>query len=419
MLTINAVQVEVDLTYASTADDVVTRINDAITTQAPGAGTLAVNATGFTLTGNGGNTISIDDGVGGTTAADLGLRGLSSTGGVPAAGDDVGVRLTPLTELTNLGATIDWASGISVTQGGVTQTLDFSAATTVEDLQNVVRNADLGLRLEVNSDGSGLDMVSEVAGIELAVGEAGGTTAADLGLRSYDQDTALNDFRFGLGVNFQEGENDLAITLHDGTSFEVNLDGSTSLGDVTAAIQAAAAAAGLTTAQFDVQFATTGTGLVFTDNTVGASDFQVENANLSLAGSHLGIVQNAGAAATFTSDDRATVRVENSFTHLINLRDALANNDEPGITIAGSNLEDDLDDIINARAVVGVQSKALQDTQTRAEDQKLQEQSMLSNLRDADLAEVISRYQQLQVQLQASLQMTAQSLQLSLMDFLR
>jgi flagellar hook-associated protein 3 FlgL len=97
----------------------------------------------------------------------------------------------------------------------------------------------------------------------------------------------------------------------------------------------------------------------------------------------------------------------------------LANNDEPGITIAGSNLEDDLDDIINARAVVGVQSKALQDTQTRAEDQKLQEQSMLSNLRDADLAEVISRYQQLQVQLQASLQMTAQSLQLSLMDFLR
>ena len=44
---------------------------------------------------------------------------------------------------------------------------------------------------------------------------------------------------------------------------------------------------------------------------------------------------------------------------------------------------------------------------------------MLSQLRDADLTEVITRFQQLQTQLQATLQTSAQSLQLSLLDYLR
>ena len=43
---------------------------------------------------------------------------------------------------------------------------------------------------------------------------------------------------------------------------------------------------------------------------------------------------------------------------------------------------------------------------------------MLSDLEDADLTEVLSRYQQLQIQLQASLQVAAQAQQQSLLDFL-
>ncbi|MEM9420785.1 MAG: flagellin, partial [Planctomycetota bacterium] len=100
-------------------------------------------------------------------------------------------------------------------------------------------------------------------------------------------------------------------------------------------------------------------------------------------------------------------------------RDSLKNNDESGITLASTQLEDDIDSVVSARAIVGVQAQRLEETRLRNEDQALQEQSVLSNLKDADLTEVISRYQQLQLQLQASLQTSAQIQQLSLLDFLR
>jgi flagellin-like hook-associated protein FlgL len=44
---------------------------------------------------------------------------------------------------------------------------------------------------------------------------------------------------------------------------------------------------------------------------------------------------------------------------------------------------------------------------------------MLSDLRDADFTEVVTKLLQLQQQLQASLQVGAQNLQLSFLDFLR
>ena len=417
-LTVNGATVDVDLSFADTLGDVAERVNAAIAEAAPAAGVLAVGPAGFELTGTGGNTVSLADAGNGTAASDLGLNRLTSTGGAVTAGGDVQTRLTPLTALADLAVPVDFASGITVTQGGVTQTLDFAAAETVQDLQNVVRNADLGLRLEINADGSGLDLVSEVAGLELSIGENGGTTAADLGLRSFGEATALSEFRHGVGVIPQEGQDDVSFTLHDGSTFAVNLDGAETVGDVTAAVRNAAAAAGLTPGQFAVSLATSGNGLVFTDNTAGPGGFTITNANQSLAATHLGIVGDAGPGNTITGTDEATVRVENAFTHLINLRDALAINDESGITVAGSKIENDIDAAASARATVGVQAKRLGDLRVRAEDQTLQEQSMLSSLRDADLAEVISRYQQLQLQLQASLQTTAQSQRLSLLDYL-
>jgi flagellin-like hook-associated protein FlgL len=50
---------------------------------------------------------------------------------------------------------------------------------------------------------------------------------------------------------------------------------------------------------------------------------------------------------------------------------------------------------------------------------KLAEQSLLSGLQDADVTEVITRFTQLQQQLQASMQAGAQNLHLSFLDYLR
>jgi len=417
-VTVNGTPVTVDLTDADTLDDVATRINAAIDGVSAGAASLAITATGYDLTVAGGNTVTVADIGAGQVAADLGIA-LGGAGPVVDSGAGLNVRLSPTTTLASLGATADFASGLQITQGQNTVTADFSAATTIEDMQNVIDQLGLGLRLRINESKTGLDLVSEVAGLELSVGENGGTTAEDLGLRTFGLTTDLTEFRHGVGVEVQDGEDDLRVSLHDGTSFTVNLDGAATVGDVITAINTAATGAGLTVGvDFTVGLAAVGNGLVFDDNTAGGNDFVIANEGLSLAGDHLGITGNAGAGTTLTGSDETTVRVENAFTHLINLRDTLRADDTPGITLAGSNLEDDLDSVVAARAGVGVQARRIEDQQTRLEDQQIAEQTMLSEIQDADLTEVITRFGQLQTQLQASLSLAAQNLQLSLLDFI-
>ena len=422
---INGTAVAVDLQTADSLGDVVTRVNQAIADNAPGAGSLALTANGLAVTGNGGNTVTLADPLGGQTALDLGIAGLSSTGGASAAGADVGIRLTETTPLAALSGTIDFASGLVIQQGAETRTVDLSAATTVQELQNIIRSLNIGLRVDINEAGNALDLVTEVAGLNLSVGENGGTTAEDLGWRTLGATTQLDVFRNGLGVETVEGEDDATFTLHDGTTFNVNFDGAGDVQDVLDQINAAALAAGATigtgAGQFSATLATTGNGIVLSDNTAGASAFTVREANQSQALFHLGfgLENDLGAGATLTSEDKATARVENLFTHLIDLRDALTGDNTTGITLAGSSLERDIEAAIAARGKVGAQAKRVEDSQTRLDEQKLTEQGMLSDLKDADLTEVITRYQQLQLQLQASLQTTAQIQQLSLLDFLR
>lgn len=418
-LTVNGTPVVVDLGTAETLGDITTRINDAITTTSPGAGSVGLGPPGYTVTANAGNTITIADPQGGTTAADLGIVGTTTSGST--AGSGLNVRLTGQTLLADLGATIDWASGLSITQGENTKVADFSSATTVQDVQNVIQALGLGLRMTINDDGTALDMVSEVSGISLSVGENGGTTAEDLGLRTLGQTTALADFRNGIGVEMTAaGEPDVSISLHDGTSFTVDLASATTVSEVIALIEAEAAVNGLTVGvDFDVDLAATGNGITLTDNTVGANDFVVADAGLSHAAEHLGIKQNAGTGTAITGTDNSQVRVENLFTHLLDLRNSLRSNDELGITLAGGNIEQDIDSAVSARARVGVQARRIDDQRTLVQDKDLQEQTMLSELQDADLTEVLTRISQLQLQLQASLQVGSSNLQLSLLDFLR
>lgn len=419
-LTVNGALSVVDLSTADTLDDVVTRINDAITNASPGAGSVSLGPGGYTLTANAGNTITISDPAGGFSASDLGLAVTAASGSV--AGGDLNVRLTGRTLLSSLGATVDFASGMQITQGAQTVNVDFSSATTVQDLQNEIASHKLGLRLSVNEGGTGLNLISEVSGIALSIGENGGSTATDLGLRTMGGSTLLSDFRRGVGVELTPaGEPDLEIQLQGGQNFQVDLAGANTVDDVVNLIGAAATTAGLTLGvNFDVQLAANGNGIELTDNTSGAGfDFYVANAGQSFAAEHLGIKQNVGTANTITGSDQSAVVVENVFTHLMELSAALKNNDERGITLAGSKIEDDIDYVVSARARVGVQGRRIEDQLTLIEDRDIQEQTVLSQLQDADLTEVLTRFSQLQIQLQASLQIGSANQQLTLLDFLR
>lgn len=424
-VTVNGNTAIVDLADADTLGDVATRINDAISTLGAGAGTLGIAGNGFTLTANAGQTIAISEIGTGKTAASLGLAISASSGST--AGGDLNVKLSEGTTLASLGKVIDFTGGLKITQGNVTKVADLSSAQTIQDVINTVNALELGVRVEINASGTALNLVSEVSGLALSVGEnAGGTTAGDLGLRTFGTDTALTDFNFGKGIHTDPAAADFAIALHNGTTVQVNIDGVTTVGELLTAIQTAAGTAGLTTGtpgttgtQLNIGLASDGNGLLFEDQTAGAGAFAITNLNQSLAATDLGIATNAGAGGVIQGQDRAKVRTQSVFTNLMALRDALVADSTTGITFAGEDLQSDVDQIAGARASLGIRSKRLEDELERSEGRKIVEKSMLSEIRDADLTKVITRFTQLQQQLQASLSAGAQNLQLSLLDFLR
>jgi len=417
--------VNVDLTNANTMGDVVTRINNAVNSVDPTAGSLAIGTSGFSLTANVGHTINLTNLGTGQTASDLGIAISATATTVNGAGVDP--RLTELTDLAALGVPVDLINGLNITQGSLNKTADFSAANTIQDMVNVIDQLDLGLRLEINDAATGLDLVSEVSGIKLSIGEnSGGTTARDLGLRSFGLATELNDFNNNLGVGSVTGTDDFRFALHDGSVFNVNIDGVNTVTELINTIQTAATTAGLTIGtpgtvgtDFNVGLATSGNGLLFEDGTVGANDFQVEQLGLSLAATDLGIYTNAGTGNTINGQDVAMIEVDSVFTHMIALRDSLLGNDSRGITFAGEGIEEGIGSLSRSRADIGVRAQRVDQQLTRSADLKIAEQTFLSLLRDADLTETITKFSALQQQLEASLLVGSQNLQLSLLNFLR
>ncbi len=426
-VTVNGVPVNVDLTTAQTMGDVVTRLNEAINTIDPGAGALSITANGFELTAGAGDTISMSDSLTGTTAADLGL--VMSASGATVAGGDVNPRLSLHTNLTALGVSVDTGSGLKVSQGGVTKVLSLNGAVTVQDLVNRMTALNLGLRMEISPDGSGLQVLSEVSGPAFSIGEVnGGSTATDLGIRTFARSTKLDELNFGIGIHRTTGQDDFVVRLHDGNSFNVNLDGATTIGGVIDRVRSAAELAlgagnvgnpGDAGTLFNIGLALDGNGLSLEDGTAGGFDFKVEMLGTSLAAQDLGILKNSGSATSLVGNDVAQVRVEGVFTHMIHLRDALMKDDSRGITLATSALGEDVNRVTRVHADVGVKAKLVDDQTERSESMKLSEETMLSDLREAEMSEVLTRYTQLQQQLEASLRVGAQSLQLSLLDFLR
>src|SRR5690606_17099617 len=129
--------------------------------------------------------------------------------------------------------------------GATARTIDLSGAATVEDILNKINAADAGVQARINPAGTGIDIVSVVSGRTLSVSEAGGNTAALLGIRSLHGGTLLSTLNGGAGVRTIEGKTDLRITAADGAAFEVDLSGARTIQDVLDRINTAASTAGV------------------------------------------------------------------------------------------------------------------------------------------------------------------------------
>lgn len=315
-----ATTLTVDLSRATTIGDVVTQINAALSS----AGlTSSVSLAGKSIVLNAGATsnLSISDIGSGTAAADLGIAA-SAAAGTAVAGAALKSRITDLTPIAALagGAGIDPA-GLQIVNGTTSATISLAGLNTVQDLLNAINGSGTNVRAEIKADGTGLNLFNPLSGSPLGVGENGGQTADQLGLRSLNTATNIADFNLGAGVTpigktVGGPTGSLIVTRTDGTTFSVKVDNVKTPAQLAAAINAASG--GTVTAAVG----TSSNSLTLTDTTGGSGNVSVTNGSDYVSnGTDLGLFRTgtgatlAGTPITFSTDDfRVTRRDGTSFT---------------------------------------------------------------------------------------------------------
>lgn len=363
-----------------------------------------------------GFAVSVSDASAGATASGLGILTQTPTNATIIGGKLVPriTRLTPIEALAQ-GAGIDITGGLVITNGPRSAVIDLSAATTVQDIINTINNAGVFVEARINDAGTGIDIFNQASGASLSIGENGGTTAADLGIRTFGTTTPLSSLNFGLGVTTVQGQDDLRITAGDGSTVDVNFDGAVTVGDAIDLINAAAQAAGV---NVTASFTDTGNGIQIHDGAGGAGDLAVSRLNLSNAAEDLGLLQGTFSDGTLVGSDVNPTRTEGLFGALIDLENALRNDDTRGIGLAGRRLDQLRDDLTRMHGVVGARAQAMSANRLQAEDAAQSTEVFLSQVRDLDYTEAVTKLQAATTQFEAGLRTSAAITRLSLMDFL-
>lgn len=407
----------IDLTGADTLDAVVVRINDA----AAAAGTnisASLSGNGLTIQ-PGSNPITVTDVGTGRTAADLGILTTTPTT-ASITGLDLGARLTRLTPVSALaaGAGIDLDSGLVITNGPHTATIDLSTANTVQDVINLISGSGAYVLARINEAGTGIDLFNQVSGTTLSIGENGGTTATDLGLRTFNDATPLTALNDGYGVVQIDGADDLRITTSGGGTVDVNLDGAKTISDVITLINDAAAVAGV---NVTASLAATGNGIRISEGgTAGSGTLSVTGLNASQAALDLGFADaTIDANGDLIAQDRNLVRTQGVLDVLVQLESALRGDDTRGIALSAERLDPFTKEVTRIHGVVGARAQALQSKLQQTQDAAGAAQVFLSDLQGVDYAEAITRMQQAITQLQAGLQSSSTVLNLSILDYLQ
>ena len=439
--------ITVDLTGAENVGDALDTIESAIRQADPAAlggaypAGVAIGVTGNRIAFNvaAGVSIDITDIGAGSTAADLGLSGVTYNAGTP---ENVAIDLDPTLTDTATFAQLAPATAIDFgdivfNNGGKKGTVTVNPAMTIADFKAAVERLNLGVRVEISADGKSLNALNEVSGERMSIEEAGAGTfaATTLGIRSFKPSTLIADFNDGRGVTIADGvidpttglpdpnlNVDMEITLTNGSMFQVDFVPAdmTTVQTVLNRINADAATAGFG-GVFTATLSDAGNGILFNDTAGGGGAVTVKGLN-GQAASDLGLltgVFTAGAPAQFAGEDRATVRVDGLLTSLIELKAALLSDDTTGITLAGGGIEASVDRVAQSRALVGGRANRVENAKSREADSKLLDQTVRSRIKDLDLIEASSRFSLLQLSMQAGLTSISQAQSLSLLNFLR
>ncbi len=353
LLSNGTVSASIDLSEANSVQDVINTINKA----SIGGITASISADqkGIQLNGAGTENITVKEVAFGSTAADLGLLTPNSAGaGAAVTGANLNANVTILTPVSSLrgGLGIDLAHGITIQNGAQSVNIDPSAAHTVEDILNAINGSKAGVVAKINAAGTGIDVVNPIQGPSLTISENGGTTAADLGIRSFAPDTPLSQLNGGKGLRTAATGADIQINRRNGTTFSVELSSAKTVQDVISAINTADAGQGVS-----ATFAASGNGIVLTDTTGGGGALSVKDLNNSNSTIDLGL-DSPAAGATLSGKDVNAIQANGIFANIAKLRDGLQTNNSDAITQAAVNIKQDQDRVIQMRGETGARSRS-------------------------------------------------------------
>lgn len=457
--------VNVDLAGSTSLSDIANRITTAVrayeTTNSVtvlGPGGVGVSGPSLSFDMAAGATLTFGETANGITAADLGLTGISfATGTTLGAGLDpmlrMSTRLADIPALTlplgtiRVKLTQGFASA-GPASGTVIRDIDLSTADTIDDIRSLLESANLGVRVQIGESGRSLDILNEISGPSLSIEETAGNglTASQLGIRTLDWSTLMSEFNDGRGVRIVHGSTnpttglpdpardvDFRITLGNGQAFDVDLrpqdmtnvqtviqrindQFNTAIGQPPINGSAPALAAG----QFIARLTDGPNGIALTQTIPGGA-ITVQKRNNSDAADDLGLSSGSWdpLSATLIAQDRAAIRVDNLFTHLIDLAAALRTNDNAGIAFAGGQIQKAADRLSVAQALTGSASQRVDQLKVQLTEQNTLDEQLRTQLEDVDYYEAISRFNLLQTQLEASLRASAQIASTrTLLDFL-
>ncbi|HEV2972838.1 MAG TPA: flagellar hook-associated protein FlgL [Pirellulales bacterium] len=326
------------------------------------------------------------------------------------------------------GVNFDSGSGLQIANGGQTYTIDTSGDHTVEDLLNTLNGSPASLSAEINSSGNGINIRSRLSGSDFSIGENGGSTAAQLGVRTFNGSTLLTQLNYGIGIHTATSGTDFIVQRPDGYQLKVTVGSAKTIQDVINLINNDPnnqVAANKVTAQL----ASTGNGIVLTTTDPSTvSPLAVIEQNGSTAAQDLGLVPAgqtqsnpataSGGTTTIAGADVNPQETDSAFNALIRLKSALENNDTNGINRAIGLLDGASSQLDLTRADLGAREQTLNTVSTSLATEQDNLQSSLSNTVDVDMASAITNLTALQTSFTATLQMTAQISKLTLLNYL-
>ncbi|RIK75100.1 MAG: hypothetical protein DCC67_15720 [Planctomycetota bacterium] len=353
----------IDLTYARTVDDVIRAVNESLDV----AVTASTNGDALVLTDSSGGSgnLSVNEVGGGTTAAGLGLAGVS-VAATTATGSDIlrlhgGTKLASLNDGLGVHTTKTGVADLDVTfSDGSTLAIDLHAVTTLGDVVAQINAASPAkLAAAISADGRRLELSDLTGGAGDFTVENGvaSRAATDLGIETTSsaativgdrliaglKDTLLASLNGGEGLG---ALGQISITDRDGGPVVVDLAPADTLGDVINLINASGAevVAAVNSAR---------NGLVIADASGGSGNLVVASADAADAAAKLGIVIDQAAGSVNSGALRRQTIGQATLLASLNGGKGVAIGDLEIIDTAGVRKTVDLNSMNNPARTVG------------------------------------------------------------------